>query len=85
MRELTECSLDFARDAFDESYAKLLSVIASVLEEYSKTDGGRTLPPPDRTARILASAVRGFKHVARNPTELRKMIEDLIKVALGPG
>jgi AcrR family transcriptional regulator len=84
-RELTECSLDFARDAFEESYAKLLRVIASVLRQYARTGDPRKLPPPDRTARILASAVRGFKHVAGNPADLRKMIEDLIKITLAPG
>jgi TetR/AcrR family transcriptional regulator of autoinduction and epiphytic fitness len=85
MRELTDTSLGFAREAFEESYAKLVRVIASVLQQYAKTDGARKLPPPARTARILASAVRGFKHVAANPADLQKMIEDHIKITLGPG
>jgi AcrR family transcriptional regulator len=84
-RELMECSFDFARDALEESYVKVESVIASVLRQFSKSEGARKLPAPDTTARILASAVRGFKQVAGNPANLRKMIEDLIRITLGPG
>jgi len=60
-------------------------VIASLLREYTRAEGARKLPPAERTARLLASAVRGFKHVAANPPDLRRMIEDLIKIALGSG
>jgi hypothetical protein len=57
-------------------------VIASVLEEEGK---GRRLPPPQRTAHVIVTAVRGFKLLAQSPGELRTMLEDLTTIVLGPG
>ena len=81
-RELTDSGYEFARDALTASYGEFERVIASVLEEGGK---GRRLPPPQRTAHVIVTAVRGFKLVAQSPRELRTMVEDLATIILGPG
>ena len=59
-------------------------MIASVLEE-NPEGKRRRLPPSERTAHVIVSAVRGFKLVARSPAELREMVEDLTTIVLGSG
>ena len=81
-RELTDSGIEFARDALSDSYGEFERLIASVLEENPEGKRRRS-PPPERTAHVIVSAVRGFKLVAQSPGELREMIEDLTTIVLG--
>ena len=83
-RELTDSGLEFARDALSESYGEFERVIASILEE-NPEGKRRRLPPAERTAHVIVSAVRGFKLIAQSPAELREMVEDLTTIVLGSG
>ena len=46
-----------------------------------RCDDGGSLPP-ERTAHILVSAVHGLKHSAKTSSELRRLIEELLFLAL---
>ncbi len=83
-RELTDSALKLARDALNESYSQFERVIASVLDENPEGKRKR-FPPPERTAHVIVSAVRGFKLVAQSPAELREMVENLTTIVLASG
>jgi hypothetical protein len=80
--EVSDCSLEFAREALAESYQKLEAIVASALKGDRKSSATKKLPSPVKTAHLLVSATRGFKLVARNSGELRKMIQDLLSAIL---
>jgi AcrR family transcriptional regulator len=71
-REVSDCSLEFAREALDESYQKFEVLVASILKA----------PKASATAHLLVSSTRGFKLVARSGSELRKLIHDLIGIMI---
>jgi TetR/AcrR family transcriptional regulator, regulator of autoinduction and epiphytic fitness len=81
-KEISDCSYEFARGTLDQSYQKLESVLASILKGQVKSSGNQKALSAEKKAHILASAVRGFKLVAKSATELRKLIEDLIGIIL---
>jgi AcrR family transcriptional regulator len=77
-KEISDSSYEFAREALDESYAKLESVLASILKGQVRSSGNKKGLSAEKTAHILTSAVRGFKLVAKSATELRQLIKDLL-------
>jgi len=79
-KELSECSFEFARTALDEGYRQFEAVLCAILKAHAKSRGSRLVPPAERMAHLMGSAVRGFKLEARNAGELRGMIRDLIKM-----
>jgi hypothetical protein len=38
---------------------------------------------PEKTAHVLASAVRGFKQTATTPADLRQLIRELLMLSFG--
>jgi TetR/AcrR family transcriptional regulator of autoinduction and epiphytic fitness len=81
-KEISDSSYEFAREALDQSYEKLESVLASILKLHVKCSGNKKALSSERMAHILTSAVRGFKLVAKSATELRKLIQDLLGIIL---
>lgn len=79
-KEVSDSSYEFAREALEEGYGKLESIIADVLTAEDR--GSRKLSSHQKKAHILVSATRGFKIVARSSAELRKMIKDLLVMSL---
>jgi len=79
-KEVSDSSLEFAREALDEGYQKLEAIVSSAFKAHSKTS--TKFPSPAKTAHLIVSATRGFKIVARSSTELRKMIHELLKAVL---
>jgi TetR/AcrR family transcriptional regulator of autoinduction and epiphytic fitness len=77
-KEIRDSSYEFAREALDQSYEKLESVLASILKGQVKSSGNKKALSAEKTAHILTSAVRGFKLVAQSAPELRKLIQDLL-------
>jgi TetR/AcrR family transcriptional regulator, regulator of autoinduction and epiphytic fitness len=81
-KELSELSHDFARVALDEGYRQFEAVVASILKAHAKNSATRLPLPADRMAHLLGSAVRGFKLVAQNGAQIRKMIHDMLRLAI---
>ncbi|MGG6310230.1 TetR/AcrR family transcriptional regulator [Paenibacillus macerans] len=82
MKEITDSSFVFAQEALDASYNKLEVVLISILKSRSESCGNPNSLSPEKLAHLLTSAMRGFKIVARNSSELRQMIEDLLRITL---
>jgi AcrR family transcriptional regulator len=81
-KELLECSLGFARDALSQGYLKFELMIVPVLRTLTQRHSAQASIAPERIAHILASAVRGFKQTATTPTELRRLIKELLTLSL---
>lgn len=75
-RELVECGFGFAAETVDEAFIEVELIIADVLRPVALS------VPPEKTAQILTSAVRGFKMVAKNSQELGAMVDDMIALLL---
>ncbi|GMK47047.1 hypothetical protein PghCCS26_41760 [Paenibacillus glycanilyticus] len=80
VKEMTESSYTFAQEALHASYNKLEVVLISILESQSKSVSSLNSLSPKKLAHLLTSATRGFKIVAKNSSELREMIEDLLRM-----
>ncbi|MBO7743542.1 TetR/AcrR family transcriptional regulator [Paenibacillus sp. MWE-103] len=80
-KEITDSSYQFAREALDASYEKLETVLAALLEVYPASAGGI---PPMRLAHLATGALRGFKSVASSSDELRRLLQDLLRI-VAPG
>jgi TetR/AcrR family transcriptional regulator, regulator of autoinduction and epiphytic fitness len=78
-KEFNECSYDFARDALEKTYAMFENILIPVLKAPAKK---KLVLPARRSAHLMTNSVRGFKLVARNAAELRKMVGDLVTVVL---
>jgi AcrR family transcriptional regulator len=81
-KELVECSFPFAQASLREGYKKFEATIVPVLASLAKRRRAKVHLDPDRTAHVLASAVRGFKQAAFTPVELRQLIKDLLSLSL---
>jgi TetR/AcrR family transcriptional regulator of autoinduction and epiphytic fitness len=81
-KELMECSLGFARDSLSQGYHKFELMIVPVLATLTKRHSAKPSIAPERIAHVLASAVRGFKQTATTPTELRRLIKELLALSL---
>lgn len=82
VKEMTDSSYTFAQESLDASYNKLEAVLISILQSQSKSAGSASFLSPEKLVHLLTSASRGFKLVARNSSELRQMIEDLLRITL---
>jgi len=81
-KELMECSLGFARDSLSQGYRKFELMIVPVLTTLTKKPSAKASLAPERIAHVLASAVRGFKQTAATPSELRRLIKELLTLSL---
>jgi AcrR family transcriptional regulator len=82
VKEMTDSSLAFAQEALDASYNKLEVVLTTILKSRSHSTGNPNSLSPETLAHLLTSALRGFKIVAKNSSELRQMIQDLLRIIL---
>ncbi|WP_271750602.1 TetR/AcrR family transcriptional regulator [Cohnella sp. JJ-181] len=82
VKEMTDSSYAFAQEALDACYKKLEAVLTSVFESRSNAAGSPHGLAPENLAHLLTSAMRGFKMVAKDASELRRMIEDLLRIFL---
>ena len=81
-RELLECSFDFALGSLKRGYKKFETAIAPVIATLAEQRLAHANISPERTAHVLASAVRGFKQTAAKPAELRQLIKQLVSLSL---
>ncbi|MEK8131318.1 TetR/AcrR family transcriptional regulator [Paenibacillus filicis] len=84
IREITDSSYEFAREALDMSYKKFEWVLASLIQEHFERHEIRKGLTPQQLAYLLTSSLRGFKIVAKNSDELRQLIRQLVEVILVP-
>jgi AcrR family transcriptional regulator len=82
--ELVDCNFPFAQAARKQGYAIFEATIASVAASLSETLPAASHIAPGRIARVLASAVRGFKQTAASPDDMRQMIDELLQLTFGP-
>ncbi len=80
-RDLVNCSLEFAKGAFDQGCAAFESELVSILQVTRGSKPDRRLDSA-RIAHILTAAVRGFKASAQSREELRGMIDGLLTITL---
>lgn len=72
-KELYDCGFEFARETMDWGHREFESTLTPHLKE---TEG----LAPETLARLLSSAVRGFKQVAKDAFELRQLIDDVLRL-----
>ncbi len=83
-RDLVECSLGFAQASLSQGYNKFEMLITPVVATLAQKNSSHAPLAPERTARVVASAVRGFKQTAATPTELRQLIRELLLLSFSP-
>lgn len=81
-KEISDGGFTFARESYDASYKKLESLVGSLLKTHFKLPTSRKILSAEETSHLLVSASRGFKLTASNSKELRKMIQNQIKLVL---
>jgi AcrR family transcriptional regulator len=83
VKELIECSFDFAQESLRRGNQMFEAAIAPVVALLAARHPVRAPLPPEQIAQILASAARGFKQTAFNAAELRLLIENLLMLCFG--
>jgi len=81
LREPLHGGLAFAKEAMDQAVAAFEAVLVDILAPLGATAPPKALPP-GQIARVLTRAVHGFKESARDPEELRAMIDGLLEMVL---
>jgi AcrR family transcriptional regulator len=81
-RELMEGGMSFAKSSYSKAYELLEETIARILKSHFKDPRSRKVLSAERTARHLVGAARGFKLMAKDSEELRKLIQENIKLSL---
>jgi AcrR family transcriptional regulator len=80
--ELLESTFGFAQDSVNEGYRSFEEILLPILKSHSKFQSARTKVSAEKTACILTGAVRGFKIVAKDVSEMRSLIEELLILLL---
>jgi AcrR family transcriptional regulator len=80
-KDLINCRHEFSREVFDQIHAKFESQLTGIISPWKSTTERTDLSAAQIT-HLLTSAVRGFKEVAQNGTELRRMIKDLLDITI---
>jgi len=80
--ELLECTFGFAQDSVDQGYRSFEKIIVPVLKSHSKFQSSKPKVSAEKTAHVLSGAVRGFKIIAKDISEIRSLIKDLLILLL---
>jgi len=80
--ELLECTFGFAQDSVDKGYRSFEKIIVPVLRSHPRFQGTRSKVSAEKTAHVLSGAVRGFKIVAKDVSEIRLLIKDILILLL---
>lgn len=81
LREPLHGGLAFAKGAIDQAVADFEALLVDILGPLGAAAPVKALSP-DQIARVLTRAVHGFKESAKDPEELRAMIEGLLAMVL---
>jgi AcrR family transcriptional regulator len=80
--ELFECTFGFAQESLNQGYRSFEKILLPVLKSHSKFQTAKTKVSAEKTAHVLSGAVRGFKIVAKDATEIRSLIRELLILLL---
>lgn len=80
-KELIYCCYEFSKEVFEEVGAAFEAELIKLIRPILKSNVSSSLSVK-MTAKILRNAVRGFKEVAENATELRRMIKDFLVIVI---
>ena len=83
-QELVDCNFAFAQASRKQGDATFEATITPVVAKLSKTIPAASRIAPGRIAHVLVNAVRGFKQTSATPDELRKLIDELLRLSFGP-
>jgi AcrR family transcriptional regulator len=83
-QELVDCNFAFAQAARKQGDATFEATIAPVVANLSETLPAASRIAPGRIARVLVSAVRGFKQASATPDDMRRLIDELLQLSFGP-
>lgn len=77
--ELLNSSFSFAKDVFDQGTERLAGILAAVMRAaVARPDALR--PSVEARARVIIAAAHGFKSAARDPQDMRSLIDDLVQM-----
>jgi len=76
--ELLECTFGFAQESVNQGYRSFEKLLVPVIRSHPKFQSPRTKVSAEKTARILSTAARGFKIVAKDSAEIRSLIKELL-------
>jgi AcrR family transcriptional regulator len=86
--ELLHASFDFVGELF-EQYDRRLAEILERLLRAAVRDPEALRPPAAARARVMIAAARGFKSVAKDAAEMKRLVSDLVQMTVaglpGPG
>lgn len=79
--ELTYFGHQFSREVFDKIGAAFEMELVSIIEPHMKSNTHSPLSAK-KTAQIMRGAIRGFKEMSHNSSDLRQMIKDFLDIIL---
>jgi AcrR family transcriptional regulator len=82
--ELVDCNFAFAQTCRKQGDATFEATITPVVANLSEALPAASRIAPERIAHVLVSAVRGFKQTAATPSDMRKLIDELLQLSFGP-
>ena len=80
--ELLESTFGFAQDAVNQGYRSFEKILLQVLKSNPKFKSTKSKVSAEKTAHVLSGAVRGFKIIAKDISEIRSLIKDLLILLL---
>jgi AcrR family transcriptional regulator len=80
--ELLECTFGFAQEAVNQGYRSFEKMIVPVLKSHARFHSPKPRVSAEKTAQVLSGAVRGFKSVAKDVSEIRSLIRGLLILLL---
>jgi AcrR family transcriptional regulator len=79
--ELLQASFDFVGDLFQDYDRRLAEILARLIRAAAR-DPDALQPSAAARARVLIAAARGFKALARDADDLRRLVGDLVQMTV---
>ena len=80
--EIVEGYKSFAKEEYEEAHQKFEGVVSAQLKILFKLEPERKILAADRLAHLIVASSRGFKLYAKNGEDLRRMIQDHLRIVL---
>jgi AcrR family transcriptional regulator len=80
--ELLETTFGFAQDSVNQGYRSFEKILLPVLKSHPRFKSAKTKVSAEKAAHILSGAARGFKIVAKDASEIRSLIKELLVLLL---
>jgi AcrR family transcriptional regulator len=79
--ELLHASFDFVGELFEQYDRRLAEILERVLRAAARDPDGLR-PPAAARARVLIAAARGFKSLAEDADDLKRLVSDLVQMTV---